>query len=85
MGDGISAAGIADRLYSGNNVTHLAGGKRFHRDPCQLKNADFLDPVSGLLGRENNGIPRFYLSMENAQMDNGAAVGIIIGIKNKRL
>ena len=62
MGNGIPAAGIADRLYTGNNVTHLASGKRLHGNAFQLKNTHFLDPVSGLVRCENDGVARLYLS-----------------------
>ena len=46
MGNGVPATGIADRLYAGNKVTHLAGAERLHGDAFQLKNTHLLDPVS---------------------------------------
>ena len=66
MGDGVPAAGVADGLDSGNNVAYLAGGKRLHGDPFQLKNTDLFNTISGLIGCENDGVPRFYLTMKNA-------------------
>ena len=85
MCDCITATGVAERLYTGNQVTHLAGGKGFHGDTLELKNADFFDSVNCPVGFENDGIPRFYLSMENAQMNNRTAVSIIMRVKNQRL
>ena len=85
MCDRISAAGVAEGFYSGNQVTHLARGKGLHGDTLKLKNTDFLDAVNGPVGFEYDGIPWLYLSMKNAQMNNGAAVRIIMRVENQRL
>ena len=85
MGDGVSAAGVADGLDSGNNVAYLAGEKRLHGDPFQLKNTDLFNTVDGLIGCENDVVPRFYLTVNDTQMNDRTPVGIVMRIKNESL
>ena len=85
MRDGITAAGVTECLYAGDQISHLASGKGFHGNTLQLKNTDLFDSVSRPVGFENDGIAWLYLSMEDAQMNNSAAIGIIMRVKNQCL
>ena len=52
-------------------------------DHLNLKDAHFFNPVRRVVGHENNGSPGLQLSVKDTKMHHGAAVRVVVGIKDQ--
>ena len=84
-GDGVARPGVPDGLDAGEDIADLAGGKLFLRFPAELEETDLLDPVFGAVGHESDDIAGLDRAVDDAHRDDGAAEGIVMGIKDQGL
>ena len=84
-GDGVARTGVGNGLHPGDDVADLAGGQLLLRFAAQAEDAQFLHPVVGAVGHEQNLVPGFHRAVDDAHRDDRAAVGVVVGVEDERL
>src|SRR5574341_532304 len=76
---------VGDALDGGGEKAHLAGAELVHRAHIGSEDADLLDLADLPVRHEQDACPRPHASVDQADVDDDALVGVVEGVEDERL